>query len=163
MAESEQFTVEMSVEPGDSHKTATLRDKHTLHSDEPAWLPEPMAGEDAHPAPVDYLLMSLATCQVSVLNQCLEKNGVEDYRIECEATVDEYDRDEDNPAYMPRHTALRVGHITVKMSLLTTPEFEDDADHCLTVYDEGCIVGQSLQGGIDYTPLTALDVRESLA
>lgn len=162
MAEPEAFTFEMSVEPDDTHKTATLREKHHLHSDEPGWLPEPMAGDDAYPAPVDFLLMSLATCQVSVLNQCLEKNGVEDYRIECEAIVDEQDRDENHPDHMPRHTAVRIGHITVKMSLVTTPAFEADADHCLTVYDEGCIVGQSLSGGVDYTPLTALEVRESL-
>lgn len=162
MAESEQFTFEMTIEPGDSHKTATLRGKHELHSDEPAWLPEPMAGDDAHPAPVDFLLMSLATCQASVLNQCLEKNGVEEYRIECEAALDEYERDDDHPEEMPRHTALRISHITVKMSLVTTPAYEEAADRCLTVYDDGCIVGQSLSGGIDYTPLTALEVRGSI-
>jgi uncharacterized OsmC-like protein len=161
MAESEQFNVEMSVGPDDSHKTATLRGKHTLHSDEPAWLPEPMAGDDAHPAPVDFLLMSLTSCQVSVLEQCLENHGVEEYRIDCEAELDDYERDPDHPEHMPRHTALRIAHITVKMSLLTTPAYEETADRCLTVYDDGCIVGQSLDGGIEYTPLTSLQVRES--
>lgn len=162
MAEPEQFTFEMAVTHDDEYKTASLRGKHTLYSDEPEWLPEGLAGNDAHPAPVDYLIMSLATCQVSVLRQCLERNGVEEYRIECDAVLDGYDRDEDHPEYMPRHTALRIGHITVNMVLVTTPAYERSADRCLTVYDDGCIVGQSISAAIDYTPLTALEVRDSL-
>ncbi|WP_255152295.1 OsmC family protein [Halorarius halobius] len=160
MAEQEQFTAALTIHPDDEYKTATLREKHTLVSDEPAWLPGVHGGNDDHPAPVDFLVMSLAACQASVLNQCLERNGVEEYRIDCEAVLDEYDRDEDHPEEMPPHTALRVEHITVTMALTTTPEYADAADRCLTTYDEGCIVGQSLAGGIDYTPLTALDVVE---
>lgn len=162
MAQREQFTVEMTVTPDEKFKTALLRGKHELKSDEPAWLPSDLAGDDAYPAPVDYLLMSLAACQASVLNQCLEKNGVTAYEIECEAVLDEYERADDVPEYMPAHTAVRIGHITVHMILTTTPEYADTADECLAVYDEGCIVGQSLAGGIDYTPLTALDVKESI-
>jgi hypothetical protein len=30
------------------------------------------------------------------------------------------------------------------------------------VYDEGCVVGQSLAGGIDYSPLAALEIVETL-
>lgn len=162
MTESEDFTFEMTITPDDSHKTATLREKHTLHSDEPAWLPDGLAGNDAYPAPVDFLIMSLATCQASVLKQCLEKNGVEEYRIECDAVLDSYERDEEHPEQMPDHTALRIEHITVKMVLFTTPEYSDDANRCLTVYDDGCIVGQSIAGGIDYTPLTALEIQKTV-
>lgn len=162
MAEREQFTVEMEVTPEKSHKTATLRGKHTLLSDEPKWLPSGLAGEDSHPAPVDYLMMSLASCQVSVLKQCLERNDIEEYRIECDAILDGFDRAKDIPDYMPPHTAVRIGHITVEIVLWTTPEYEDAADECLTVYDDGCIVGQSIAGGIDYTPLTALEVSDTI-
>lgn len=162
MPESEQFTFEMTISPDKEYKTATLRDKHTLHSDEPEWLPEELAGNDAHPAPVDYLVMSLATCQVSVLQQCLKRNNVEEYRIECDAVLDGYDQDENHSDDMPKHTALRIGHITVKMVLTTIPKFSDSADRCLTVYDDGCIIGQSIGDAIDYTPLTALEVRDSL-
>lgn len=158
MAEQEQFTAELTIVPDDEYKTATLREKHTLVSDEPAWLPGGLAGNDDHPAPVDFLVMSLASCQASVLRQCLERNGVEEYQIKCEAVIDEYDRDEDHPEEMPPHTALRIGHITITMVLTTTPDYADKADQCLITYDEGCIVGQSLSGGIDYTPLTALEV-----
>lgn len=105
--------------------------------------------------------MSLASCQVSVLQQCLEENDIEGYRIDCEATLDEYYREEDHPEEMPAHTALRIGNITVKMMLVTTPEYADAAERCLITYDDGCIVGQSLSGGIEYTPLTSLEVVES--
>jgi len=162
MAESEDFTFEMTLSPDDDFKTGKLRDKHTLHSDEPAWLPKGLAGNDAYPAPVDFLIMSLATCQISVLQQCLENNGVEEYRIECEAELDGYTRDEDHPSEMPDHTALRLDHITVKMALVTTPAYEEDADRCLTVYDQGCIVGQSIAEAIDYTPLTALEIADEV-
>lgn len=159
MAEQEQFTAKLTNSP-DENITAVLRDKHELVSDEPEWLPGALAGNDEHPAPVDFLVMSLASCQMSVLRQCLEKNGVEEYYIECDATLDEFYRDDDQPEEMPKHTALRIGHITVKMVLTTTPDYRDLADKCLTVYDDGCIVGQSLSGGIDYTPLTALEVTD---
>lgn len=59
---------------------------------------------------------------------------------------------------MPPHTALRAGHITVKMHLKTTPAYSETADKCLITYDQGCIVGQSLTGSIDYSPLTSLKV-----
>lgn len=138
MAQRKRSTLEMSVPDGAEHKTATLRDKHRLHSDEPAWLPSGLAGDDAYPAPVDYLVMSLATCQVSVLKQCLERNGVETYTIECDAILDGFDRDEDHPPAMPDHTALRIDHITVTMTLHTTPEYEETASTCLARYDDGC-------------------------
>jgi hypothetical protein len=44
------------------------------------------------------------------------------------------------------------------MDLRTTEAHRDEADRCLTTYDEGCIVGQSLAGGIDYTPVATLSV-----
>lgn len=161
MATPEEFTAEFTVRPDDEHPEATLRGKHTLATDEPEWLPDGLAGNDEHPAPVDFLLMSLASCQASVLRQCLERNGIDEYRIDCDAVIDEYDREEDHPEEMPPHTALRIGHITVTMRLTTTPEYSDAADRCLMAYDDGCIVGQSIAGGIDYTPLTSFQVTDS--
>lgn len=160
MPTPEDFTVEFTIRPGDEYETATLRGKHTLATDEPEWLPGGLAGNDDHPAPVDFLIMSLASCQASVLRQCLERNGVEEYRIDCDAIIDDYDREADHPDEMPPHTALRIGHITITMNLTTTPEYSDTANRCLMTYDEGCIVGQSISGGIDYTPLTSLQVTD---
>jgi uncharacterized OsmC-like protein len=138
-----------------------LRNKHELVSDEPEWLPNESAGDDDHPAPVDFLLMSLASCQTSALQQCLQRNGIEEYRIVCEAVVDKYETDNDHPEEMPPHTALRIDHVTVTMTLETTKRYETDANRCLMVYDEGCIVGQSLQDGIEYTSLTSLEIVDS--
>jgi hypothetical protein len=38
--------------------------------------------------------------------------------------------------------------------------YEDRAQRCLDVYDTGCIVGQSLRAGIDYTPETSLETKQ---
>lgn len=151
----EQFTADVVADSSGEHTTADLRGRFTLRSDEPSWLPEPLAGEDAHPAPVDYLLASLAICQVSVLQQCLQHNGVDPYRIDCEASIDGFERAPDLPAVMPEHTAGRVEHVTLTIELTVTPADRETADGCLASYDEGCIVGQSI--GIDYTPLTVLE------
>lgn len=154
----EQFTADVTADSDRPHTEARLRDRFTLRSDEPSWLPDPLAGDDAHPAPVDYLLMSLASCQVSVLQQCLQANDVDPYRIDCEATVDGFERAPDLPDAMPDHTAGRIEHVTVRLTLAVTDGDHDRASACLASYDDGCIVGRSLAGGLDYTPLTALEV-----
>lgn len=163
MTDQEQFTATVTTSSDERYTAVQLRDKHKLVSDEPEWLPDSSAGDDNHPAPVDFLLMSLTACQVSVLQQCLERNDVDAYRIECEAVLDEYGTAEEHPEEMPKHTALRIDHITVTMTLVTTDAYKGQANRCLSVYDDGCIVGQSLRGGIDYTPLTILSVADSEA
>ena len=86
----------------------------------------------------------------------LKKNSVDLYEIEANAVIDEWEKDPNVPPEMPETTGLRISHITVKMSLKTTSEYKDRADRCLTVYDEGCVVGQSI--GISYEPLTSLEI-----
>jgi uncharacterized OsmC-like protein len=162
MSRPEPFTARVVVTPDHEYKSATLREKHHVDVDEPPWIPHG-AGNDDHPAPVDHLLLSLASCQAAVLTQCLEKNDVEQFRIECDAEIDEYGQVDDLPEEMPSNTATRIEHITITMNLETTPEFESVANRCLMAYDDGCIVGQSLRGGIDYTPLTTLTVSEPLS
>ncbi len=44
MGEQEKFTAELTLTPDDKYKTATLRDKHTVQTDEPTWLPEGNGG-----------------------------------------------------------------------------------------------------------------------
>ena len=58
-------------------------------------------------------------------------------------------------------TATRIEHVTVEITLRTTPDYRDRVEQCLITYDKGCIVGQSLAGGIDYMPLAALEIVES--
>ena len=135
-----------------------VRDKHEVHFDEPTFLPV-ADGNDENPSPVDYLLSSLAGCQVSVLDQCLKKSRVEDYHIEAEATITSAGRGE-IPDEMPSNTASRIMDFDIDITLTVPEEHRGRAERCLEVYDIGCIVGQSLRAGIDYTPTTTIEVSE---
>lgn len=149
--------VERSSE--DTVAQGVVRGKHELYADEPEWLEEPGAGEDAHPAPVDYLVFGLVACQLEVLDQALKKARIEDYHIHAEAEVDRVG--EDQPAdEMLAHHAGRVSHIAVDLTLEVPPEYEGRAERVLDVYDTGCVVGQSYRAGIDYTPSTTLELNE---
>jgi len=90
--------------------------KHELKVDKPEWLAEPGAGDDAYPAPVDYMVFGLVSCQVEVLDQALRKARTEDYHIEASAEVDRVG--EDQPAdEMLAHYAGRISHVTVDLTL----------------------------------------------
>lgn len=135
-----------------------IRGKHELRADEPEWLPIG-GGNDEHPAPGDYLMTALVTCQISVLSQCLEKSRIENYHIEADATIDEIGQAE-VPEEMPDNTTNRVEHIDVELTLEVPEEYASRAERCLEVYDAGCIVGQSYVAGIDYTPSVSLETAE---
>lgn len=132
-----------------------IRGKHELIFDEPEFIPVG-AGEDAHPWPVDYLVASLAACQVSVLEQCLEKARIDSYEIEATADIDARGA-EAVPAEMPENTGSRIEHVAIDIDLEVPAADEGRARRCLDVYDKGCIVGRSLRAGIDYTPTTSLE------
>jgi uncharacterized OsmC-like protein len=157
MSKKEPFVTRVEADSESESRKISIRDKHELRSDEPDWLPGELGGNDDHPAPVDYLLASLSSCQVSVLQQCLEKHSVEPFEIECDAEIDGFEKAERLPELLPSNQALRVGHINIKMILTVSEADKNIADRCLTTYDEGCVVGQSLAGGIDYTTLVALE------
>lgn len=146
------------VSTADEPTRGVVRDKHEVLFDEPTFLPV-ADGTDEHPSPVDYLLSSLAGCQVSVLDQCLKKSRVEDYRIEAKATVTGAGRGE-IPEEMPSNTATRIMDFDVDITLTVPEEYESRAKRCLEVYDIGCIVGQSIRAGIEYTPRTTIEVTD---
>ena len=135
-----------------------VRDRHEVLFDEPTFLPV-ADGDDEHPSPVDYLLSSLAGCQVSVLDQCLKKARVEEYRIEADATITGAGRG-DIPEEMPSNTASRIFSFDVDVTLTVPAAFESRARRCAEVYDVGCIVGQSLREGVEYTPTVTVEVSE---
>lgn len=60
---------------------------------------------------------------------------------------------------MPGHTANRIQHIDIDIDVTVPDEYEEDAQRCLDVYDQDCIVGQSFRSGIDYTPHTSLGTK----
>lgn len=130
------------------------RDKHEVFVDEPEWIPR-MDGKDEHPSPVDYMMTALTACQVSVLAQCFGKSRIEDYHITAETTITEAGEDDVDEA-MPEHTANRIRHMDVEITVEVPEEYESRASRCLEVYDTGCIVGQSYKAGVQYTPSTNL-------
>lgn len=143
----------------DERTRGTVRDTHEVVFDEPEFLPV-AEGNDTAPSPVDYLLSSLAGCQLSVLDQCLKKSRVDDYRIECEATIEDVGEGE-IPEEMPGNTANRIHHVDIEITLTVPEAHESRAQRCAEVYDIGCIVGQSLRAGIDYDQTVTVDVRET--
>lgn len=142
----------------DSKTRGVLRDKHEVVFDEPKFLPA-AEGEDTAPSPVDYLMSGLAGCQVSVLDQALKKARVEDYHIEVVAMIATVGKD-DVPEEMPSNTMNRIQHVDIDVTLTVPEEYRSRAQRCLDVYDDGCIVGQSLRVGIDYTPRTTLETAD---
>lgn len=143
------------------HKTAgeptrgRCRDTHDVLVDEPAWSE---FGEDRAPSPVDYLMTAVTSCQVSVLSQSFDRAGIEEYEMDLDATITDVGA-EDVPDEMPGHTANRIRHIDIDIDVTVPDVYEETAQQCLDVYDQGCIVGQSFRSGIDYTPHTSLDTK----
>lgn len=139
----------------------TARETHQILVDERHKEPPVGSGKDLQPTPVDLMLASLLACQTAVLTQCLAKARIDQFQIEGSADID--DRSEEGVAdEMPEHTGSRIEHVTVDVSLTVPPEFEERAGRCLEVYDQGCIVGQSMKAGIDYTPQTTLNTSSDV-
>lgn len=131
--------------------------RHELFVDESEHIPGSQ-GEQEHPSPVDYLIAALVSCQVSVLEQALHEADIEEYEIEALGAVDSLGNDE-VPDEMPAHTTARVDHVDVDVTLEVPEEYEEEARGCLEAYNAGCIVGQSLTRGIEYTSSKELEVE----
>ena len=157
MARDEDEKWHVSFESGTDveHTTALVRGKHEIRYDEPEFL-EYGAGDDEYAGPVDNMIASLGACQVSVLEQCLEKARIEEFHVDAEVTADQVDREE-IPDEMPSNTAQRVRHVDVDITVQVPEEDRGRARRCLEVYDAGCIVGQSFRAGIEYTPDATLE------
>lgn len=141
------------------HTRALVRGKHEILYDEPEFL-DYGAGDDEYPGPVDNMIASLGACQISVLEQCLEKARIEEFHVEAELSADQVDRDE-IPEEMPSNTAQRVRHVDVDLHVEVPEEDRGRARRCIEVYDAGCIVGQSFRAGIDYTPEVTLEASDA--
>lgn len=153
------FRGEVSRSADDQYAEGQIREKHTLRADEPPWLADEAAGDDSYPAPVDYLMFGLVSCQVEVMDQALKNAGVEDYDIEAQAEIDEMEQGEVADS-MYDHTAARVRHIDIDLTVTVPPEQETAARQCLDVYDSGCVVGQSFRTGIEYTATKDITIAD---
>lgn len=141
----------------DDFAEGTIREKHRLRADEPPWLEGAGQGDDEYPAPVDYLMFGLVSCQVEVLDQTLRKAGAGEFEIVADAEIDRMaDGDQDDSMY--DHHASRIRHISIDMTVVAPPEEEEIVRDCLDVYDSGCVVGQSYRTGIEYTSNKRLEI-----
>lgn len=134
-----------------------IRGVHEVFTDEYTHTPPVGTGDDVHPTPIDLLLSSLVACQLSVLSQTLDKARIDEFRIEGSADKKE-EIDADIPEDIPDKSFIE--HIDVDVTLEVPEKYEDRAKRCLEVYDQGCIVGQSIKAGIDYEPTTTLEVTD---
>lgn len=143
-----RFWGEVDATSGDTTVNATVRDIHDIEIDEPDW--ENLAfGQDRAPSPVDYLCVSVASCQASVLKQCLEKSRIPDYDIH--VSFKRHHRvDDDAPDDVP-FGSVRVDDITLDLTLTTTTKYERQANRCLDLAEDICIVGRSVEAGFDVT------------
>ena len=160
MAEDTDSTWFVTYEAGSDEEftRALVRGKHEILYDEPAFL-EYGAGNDEHPGPVDNMVASLGACQISVLEQCLEKARIEDFHIEASLSADQVDREE-IPDEMPSNTAQRIKHVEVTLRVTVPESDRGRAQRCIDVYDAGCIGGQSFRAGIEYTPEVTLETPD---
>lgn len=121
---------------------------HDLYVDEPQDLDHSFkkGGRGEAPSPFGYLLTAAMGCQVSSLEQMLHKARVTDYEIDAECTGFTYIESD----------VKRVQKIDLQITLAVTPEDESRGERCLDVYEQGCVVGESIKRGID------LDVSREL-
>ncbi len=148
LAVGEERACEFSAETDTPYNTATING-NTIRFDEGEDVPGAI-GDQEYPSPVDYLLASLVGCQVSVLEQTLHQAGIDEYKIQAYGQIKQTNQD-DVPDAVPDHTATRIDHIDVDLTLRVPDQYQTDAEECLNTYNAGCIVGQSLLNGIDYT------------
>lgn len=142
---------------GERPVDGTIRD-HAIQIDDSKTLE--YGGEDLAPSAVDYLVLGLVGCQLSALSQCLRKARIDEYEIEAEADLDDWWR-EAVAGDLPANLEKRVDHLTVRIDVTVPEAFERRAQRCLDVYDQGCIVGQSLRAGMDYTTETSVSSQDA--
>lgn len=141
-----RFWGEVEATSGDTTVNATVRDRHDIEIDEPDW--ESLAfGRDRAPSPVDYLCVSVASCQASVLKQCLEKSRIPDYDIH--VSFERHHRVADDAPDDVPFGSTRVDDVTLDLTLSTAEKYERRASRCLDIAEDICIVGRSVEGGFD--------------
>lgn len=135
----------MSIEEGEFVTRITREERYRFRIDFPSGKlppllmdePEPL-GEGKHPNAGSLLAAAVGNCLCASLVFCMEKakEEVKDLCAEVETTLE---RNESN--------RLRIKHISVKMFPHTEggPRFE----RCREVFEDFCIVTQSVKEGID--------------
>jgi uncharacterized OsmC-like protein len=123
-------------------RTQNREYNHTMHTDEPPDLGHSFkkGGRGEAPSAFDYLITAGMACQVNTLEQMLHKARVTDYEIEAECTG--FTFTEDN--------LKRVQKLELAITLTVPEDAASQAQRCLDVYEEGCVVGETLKRAVDF-------------
>jgi uncharacterized OsmC-like protein len=126
----------IAVERVDGYEFRVRFDKEhyaELHTDEPAPL-----GKDRAPNAARFLAAAVGNCLAASLVFCASKSKTELVDLKSEVRVD---------LVRNEHKRLRVGQINVKLS----PKLAAGAsiDSCLEVFQDFCVVTESVREGID--------------
>jgi organic hydroperoxide reductase OsmC/OhrA len=100
----------------------------------------PPLGEAAGPNPVRVLAAAIGNCMSASLKFCLSRSRIEvlDIKTVVEGTMVRNERGR-----------FRVGSMRVRIEPVVAPDDVERMSRCLEMFEDFCIVGQSVRDGID--------------
>lgn len=128
---------------------------HGLYIDEPEDLDHSFkkGGRGEAPSAFGYLLTAAMGCQVNTLEQMLHKARITHYEIEAECTGFSF----------KEGNVKRVQQLELAITLTVPDATESQAERCLDIYEQGCVIGETLKRGIDFRVEKELVLDDSVA
>jgi uncharacterized OsmC-like protein len=108
-------------------------------------------GEGAGPSPARLLAAAVGNCMSASLKFCLDRSRVEllDMRVEVDGSIERNERGR-----------FRIGSLRVRLEPTVAEADRERIGRCLDVFEDFCIVGQSVRQGIaiavDVAPQSAV-------
>ncbi len=131
-----EFTVRIEQVEDFEYRVRFDKEQHeTLRLDEP----EPL-GKDRAPNASRILAAAVGNCLAASLLFCLRKSRIEPRGMKAEARV---------RIVRNERGRLRVGKITVEIDPGLTEEDRERAARCVTLFEDFCVVTQSVRQGLD--------------
>lgn len=128
--------------------------KHGLHIDEPESMDhsfkKEVGGRDEAPNALTYLQAAALGCQVNSLEMLLRKSRIEEYHVDGHST----------PYLFREDNIKRVQRLELEIELHVPEDVESRARRCLDIYEQGCLVGESIKRGIDVDVTKRLETYE---
>lgn len=136
-------------------RTENREHDHTMHTDEPPDLGHSFkkGGRGEAPSAFDYLIAAGMGCQVNTLEQMLHKARVDEYEIAAECTGYTVQKDD----------VKRIQKLKLAITLTVPEDAESQGRRCLEVYEKGCVVGETLKRGLDFTVEKELVLDDAVA
>ncbi len=118
------------------HFTASVRNFKEIHVDEP----ESFHGTNLGPSSVEYILIGIGGCLGSSFVYCLQKNNVEinNLSLIVEGII----------KHQGPKMRLRLKEVDVEIHVEIKEIYSQRLEHCLSTFQEFCVVTNSLIGGI---------------